>query len=328
MKVLVTGGAGFIGSHLVERQLALGHEVRAIDLNTAGLAGIGSEDRLELIHGDFTDPGLQSNLVSQVDVVYHLASAHLDVSLGEAEYHRVNVGGTQTLLKAAQAAGVKRFVHVSTVGVYGNIDHPPADETTTCAPVNIYGRTKLEGERLALKYGRQSGFPVVVARPAWVYGPRCPRTARLIRTISKGRFVMLGNGRTLRHPIYIDDLLTGLELLATSEAGPGEIYLLAGNHPVTLETLVNLTAAGLKVPQPRLRLPVFAAHAAGLALELAFRPLKAPPPFSRRSVEFFTQNNSYDITKARQRLGFHPQVALESGLDLAIKWHNDQPSNP
>src|SRR6185503_7561360 len=113
-----------------------------------------------------TERDMVQKLVEGMDVVYHLASAHLDVSLSDAHYHRVNVGATLSLLGAARQAGVRRFVHCSSVGVIGDVKHPPADETTKCHPVNIYERTKLEGERVALDFARQTSFPVVVVRPA------------------------------------------------------------------------------------------------------------------------------------------------------------------
>ena len=215
MKVLITGAGGFIGSHLVDSQLEQGHDVRAVDLHLDLLQHQSAHPHLEAFLGDITDENLLKKLVEGVDIVYHLASAHLDVSLSDEHYRRVNVGATLSLLEAARHAGVKRFVHCSSVGVIGDVENPPADETTDCHPTNIYERTKLEGEREALAYSRRTGFPVVVMRPAWVYGPRCPRTAKLMRTISKGRFLFFGSGQNMRHPVYINDAVKGLELCAS-----------------------------------------------------------------------------------------------------------------
>src|SRR5688500_10232989 len=184
MKVLITGAGGFIGSHLVDSQLEQRHDVRAVDLHLDLLQPQSANPHLEAICGDITDKNLLKRLADGVEVVYHLASAHLDVSLSDEHYRRVNVGATLSLLEAARQAGVRRFVHCSSVGVIGDVKHPPADETTQCRPANIYERSKLAGERAVLDYAFRTGFPVVVVRPAWVYGPRCPRTAKLFRTIS------------------------------------------------------------------------------------------------------------------------------------------------
>jgi nucleoside-diphosphate-sugar epimerase len=275
------------------------------------------------VFGDVTDRELAGRLVDGIDVIYHLASAHLDVSLSDDDYRRVNVGATVALLEAAHAAGVSRVVHCSSNGVIGDVENPTADETTPCRPTNIYERTKLAGEREALRFANETDLSVVVARPAWVYGPRCRRTQKLFGTIGKGRFVMVGDGQTLRHPIYVSDAVSGLELCAEVQDISGEVYLLAGEAPVTIETLVQTIAHLLGVRGPVIRLPLWLGKSGGYALQSAFKPLGRRPPFSRRSVDFFLKNNAYDIGKARQELRFEPRVDLLTGLTWTRDWLND-----
>jgi dihydroflavonol-4-reductase len=317
VRVLVTGAGGFVGSHLVDSQLVQGNIVRAVDLNLSALAHAAGNPDLELIIGDLTSEGLPPALVAGVDVVYHLASAHLDVSRADSYYHLVNVTATQALLKAAHAAGVKRFVHCSTNGVLGDINHIPADETASCHPTNIYEQTKLLGEQAALDAYRQTGLAVVVARPAWVYGPRCPRTARLLRTVRKGRFVMFGDGETLRHPIYVGDAVRGLELCARHGV-PGEIYFLAGHRTVTLNELVQTIADVQGVRRPFVHLPMPLGLAAAYVIQSLFGLLGRRPPISRRTLDFYLKNNSYDIAKARRELGFAPEIDLSNGLQQTL----------
>jgi nucleoside-diphosphate-sugar epimerase len=314
MKVLITGAGGFIGSHLVDSQLEHGHDVRAVDLHLDLLRHQAAHPRLEPMHGDITEMDIVQQLVEGIDVVYHLASAHLDVSLSDEHYHRVNVGATLSLLEAARQAGVRRFVHCSSVGVIGDVKHPPADETTECHPVNIYERTKLEGERGALAFSRRTGFPVVVVRPAWVYGPRCPRTAKLFRTISKGRFPIFGSGTNMRHPLYITDAIGGLELCAETPDIEGEVFIIAGEASIESRELVKLISQQLEVRMQKIYLPVLLGQATGLGLELAFRLVGWKPPFSRRSMDFFLKHNAYTIAKAQSRLNYQPQVDLRKGI--------------
>ena len=229
-----------------------------------------------------------------------------------------------SLLDAAREAGVRRFVHCSSVGVIGDVEHPPADEMTDCHPTNIYERTKLEGERAALDFARRTGFPVVVARPAWVYGPRCPRTAKLIRTISKGRFPIFGSGKNLRHPIYISDAVRGLELCAETSGIEGEVFILAGQEPVDARQLVQVISEQLNTRTRNIHLPILLGQWGGLALELLFKPLRKQPPFSRRSMDFFLKHNAYSIAKAKRRLNFQPQVDLQTGIQKTLAGMKNQ----
>lgn len=314
MSVLITGGGGFVGGYLVESQLRQGHSVRVIDVHTESLAHIADHPRLEIISGDITNARLVAQAVDGIDVIYHLASAHLGVNIPPADYWRVNVYATLNLLSLAKAAGVRRFVHCSSNSVVGEIQDPPIDESAPCRPTNLYELTKLAGERVALCYGRETGFSVVVARPSWVYGPRCPRTRRLFRMVRKGRFLMFGDGSTLRQPIHVSDAIRGLELCARTEEGLGQVYFLAGEQPVTLDELVREIAQISGVHVQIVHLPVALGTAAGRACQWAFKPLHRQPPFSRRSMDFFLKHNAYDIGKARRDLRFDPRIDLHSGL--------------
>jgi nucleoside-diphosphate-sugar epimerase len=177
---------------------------------------------------------------------------------------------------------------------------------------------------VALQWAVETGLAVVVARPAWVYGPRCPRTRRLFRTIEKRRFMMFGDGRTLRHPLYVSDAVRGLELCAETDNVTGQIFILAGERPVKIQDLVRLIAEVLEVPPPTGHLPVVLGRMAGVALQSAFKPLRQEPPFSRRSMDFFLKNNAYNTGKAQRELGFRPMVDLRTGVTKTVHWLRDQ----
>ncbi len=318
MKVLITGAGGFIGSHLVESQLSRGHMVRAVDLNLDRLAHLSGNKSLEAVTGDIVDKELVRNIVEGINIVYHLASAHLDVTLPDNVYHQVNVEASVNLATAAHAAGVGRMVHCSTNSVIGVMKNPPVDETASCQPTNIYEETKLLGEAAVLAYGRDNKFPIVVVRPAWVYGPGCPRTAKLFRTIQRRRFIMFGDGQTLRHPLYIADAIRGFEQCAESDGATGEIFFIAGEKPVTISELVRMIAEKQGVHAPLLKFPLWLGILASHLLEAVFIPFGRQPPVSRRSLDFYIKHNAYLIDKARRRLSFSPQISLPDGIEKTI----------
>jgi dihydroflavonol-4-reductase len=328
MRVLITGAGGFIGSHLVEDQLARGREVTAVDLNVDPLQSLVAEPRLCLHQADFRDLAGLSGALPGHDVCFHLASAHLETHLDDDAFWRVNVTGTAEFVQRCHQAGIGRFVHCSSVGVYGDVRNPPADEESACRPEVAYERSKLAGEEAVLAYSQDATYPVTVARPAWVYGPRCPRTARLFRTIGKGHFFFVGDGRTQRHPIYVADMVRAFELLATRPEAPGQVFIIAGPRPVTLLELAATIAACLGVPAPKRKVPRSLIWPLAALLEAASKVLKRNLPISRRSLNFFTTNGAFSTEKARRHLGFAAVIDLEEGVRRtntwlqANSWHN------
>jgi nucleoside-diphosphate-sugar epimerase len=320
MRVLITGGGGFIGSHLVEDQLRRGREVTAVDLKTESLRHLTSNPRLNLLQGDFTDRAFLDTHLQDQDICFHLASAHLETGVGDEYFWRVNVEGARDFVERCHAAGVGRFVHCSSVGVYGDITNPPADEESECHPDVAYEKSKLAGEKAVIDYARKHEYGVVVVRPAWVYGPRCRRTERLFRAIEKRRFFFVGDGKTWRHPIYIDDMVAGFEKATTEDQALGELFIMAGPQAVTLEDLVNQIADCVGVQRPSLKLPRVLVWIGCLLLEFGFPLLGKEPPFTRRSLKFYTGNTAFSIKKACKVLDFEPQVNLIEGIERTYDW--------
>jgi len=320
MRVLITGAGGFIGSHLVDDQLARGREVTALDINTERLRPLADDPRLTILEGDFARQDLLEPGLGDHDICFHLASAHLETDVSDAYFWSVNVDNTLAFVKRCQAAGVGRFVHCSSVGVYGDIKHPPADEDSECFPEVAYEKSKLAGERAVVEFARESGYDLVVLRPAWVYGPRDPRTERLFRTIAKGRFFYVGDGRKLRHPIYISDMVEAFEIVAGHNGSPGDVYIIAGPRAVTLEELAREIAKSVGVKAPTLRLPLGLVWAGCVLLEAGSKITGRKAPFTRRSLKFYTGNTAFSIEKARTILGFDPKVDLDEGLERTYFW--------
>jgi nucleoside-diphosphate-sugar epimerase len=260
--------------------------------------------------------------LSGVSEVYHLAAAFRTEHADREEFHRTNVTGTRHLLEAARQVGVRRFVHCSTVGVHGEIENPPATESYRSKPGDYYQQTKLEGERAALEY-MDRGSAVSVVRPVGIYGPGDTRFLKLFKAISSGRFVMIGSGQTLYHMTYVDDLVDGLILAGEVPDAVGEVFIIGGEEYTTLQRLVELTADALGAPRPRRKLPYLPVYAASVVCDRLFRAVGADPPLYPRRVEFFAKDRAFDISKAKQTLGYRPKVGLEEGLAKTAGWYRE-----
>jgi nucleoside-diphosphate-sugar epimerase len=324
MKILVTGGTGFTGSHLVRRLLRKGHRVAVID-NQPGLffdelRGLGAEISI----GSVTDLDLVGKAIHGCQVVHHLAAAFRQVNLPKRVYWQVNVEGTRWLLEAALRSGIEKFVYCSTCGVHGDIKSEPADENAPIAPEDYYQYTKYEGEQIIAEFVGK-GLKIVTLRPTAIYGPGDPeRFFMLFKMVSKGRFFMFGPGRVHYHPAYIDNLVDAFELAALSTRGGGEAYLIGDEKYYTLDELVSAIAETLGVELSIRHVPFWPLWSAALACEMVYKPFRVDPPLFRRRVDWFRQNRAFSIEKAKKELGYQPKVDLKEGLAKTAQWYREK----
>ena len=318
MHVLVTGATGFTGSHLARTLASRGHQVRAFQRDaTRNTAAPG----IEVAVGDLRDRAALATAVTGIDVVYHIAAIYRQAGVSREAYRAVNVTAAGELVEAAARAGVRRVVHCSTVGVHGDIQHPPANEDAPLRPGDIYQKTKLEGEQVVREAGARLGLEVTIARPSGIYGPGDRRLLKLFRGVARRRWITLGRGRIYYHLTYIDDLVEGFRLCGEHPAAANRTYILAGGEVTTLNELVAIAAGAAGVPVPRLHLPAWPFWLAGAACEAICGPFAIEPPIYRRRVDFFTKSRAFDISRAQRELGYAPQVGLRDGVTRTIEWY-------
>ncbi len=313
-KVLITGAAGYTGLALASQLLAGGYGIRALarrpmDAKDQAPSGI------EFITGDVRDRAIVEEALQGIDTVYHLAAVFRRAGVPDSEYRSVHVDATRNLVESSAAAGVRRFVHCSTVGVHGDVEREaPATEDAPFKPGDIYQETKLEGEQVAVATAQRIGLPLTVVRPGPIYGPGERRFLKMIGGVAKGRFMLVGDGSPRFQMVYVEDLVRGIQLAGETPAAIGKTYILAGEEAPTLNELVHEIADVAQVAAPRLRIPVWPVWMAGVICEAVCVPFRVEPPIFRRRVKFFTSNRWFDISRARTDLGFAPEIPLRQGL--------------
>lgn len=318
-KALVTGANGFTGEALCRRLMDDKWKVRGLILPGTEHAAL-VEMGVDIVEGDLRNKATLLPAVDGVSHVFHIAAIYREQDVPKKTFWDVNVHGTRNLLETALDCRIKRFVHCSTVGVQGEILNPPATEEAPYHPGDYYQESKMEGEQLALSFF-EKGLPGVVFRPVGIYGPGDTRFLKLFRYIQQKQFHMFGSGEVLYHLTYIDDLVEGIRLVGTKTGIEGEIFTLAGPRYTMLNELVSAIAAVLGVRVSRIRFPIWPLWLAGVLCEFACRPLRIQPPIYRRRIDFFVKDRAFDITKARNILGYEPKVDLDEGLGKTADWY-------
>jgi dihydroflavonol-4-reductase len=320
VRVLVTGATGFTGGHLARALASRGYAVRALVRDRTRAQDLASAG-IEIVDGDLRDATALAAAAAGVDVVYHIAAIYRQAGLPASTYRDVNATAVARIVEAASTGGARRVVHCSTVGVHGDVEHPPATEDAPLKPGDVYQVTKLEGERLARAAAERFGIEVTIARPSGIYGAGDRRLLRLFRGVARRRWVTLGRGEIYYHLTHIDDLVEGFRLCGEHPAAGNRTYLLAGGEVTTLNELVRVIAEVAGVPTPTWHLPVWPFWIAGAMCEAVCAPLGIEPPLYRRRVDFFTKSRAFDIARARTEIGYDPRVRLEEGIRRTLEWY-------
>lgn len=323
--ILVTGATGFIGSRVALELAKAGARIRALVRNPAK-AGVLGDAGISTVAGDMAEPASIAGAVRGCQAVFHFAGTTNEFK-PRAHFERVNLDGTRLLAEAALREGIERFIHISTVWVYGLRSGPGICETSSCAPSGQpYADTKLEAERAVRRLIEEKGLPAIILQPSEVYGPGDPNwTERPIELIKRGRMILAGGGKGLIQPVFIDDLVRGV--LAAAERGRlGETYILCGPEAVTVREYFSYFAA--MVGKKRLpSLPGRLALGAAAAAERWAGTFGGAPVFTRQEVMSTLATATYDGRKAARELGFEARTSLAEGMREVALWWGQTPGS-
>jgi nucleoside-diphosphate-sugar epimerase len=327
--IFITGATGLVGSHAAEEAMRRGYRVKALvraSSDTRWLDQLG----VEKVAGDLEDAEALRRGVDGTDWVFNCAAKVGDWGTLE-EFRRLNVAAFGLLLDAAVGAKVKRFVHVSSLGVYEGRDHFGTDETIAPAArsLDAYTRSKVEAEALALRYYKENGLPVSVVRPGFIYGPR-DRTVlpKLLSVLRSGRFFYFGSGEQVLNCIYVKNLVQAIFLAAEVSAAVGEVFNLTDGGRVTKRQFVSRVAELAGTRPPRRKIPRGLAWVLAVLLERRAKRKNSPIPplINKARYKFLGLNLDYSIEKARRVLGYDPAYSTEQGLVEAMA--EDAPRPP
>ncbi len=316
-RVLVTGGAGFIGRAVTAALRDRGVEVVGLDRVADAASGI--------VAGDITEPADWAWALEGCDAVIH-AAAVVSNAVDLDDQWRVNVLGTRSVIEAASAAGVRRFVQLSSVRAFSDTQFPPgvAESHPVRPDGNPYVDTKVAGEQVALQAHAAGELEVVVIRPGDVYGPGSePWVLKPLAVIRSGQFMLPAMGKGIHSPVYVDDLVAGLVLAVSHPAAAGQVFTISGGEGVTSREYFGYLVrfAGRRGP---IVVPTWLGVALAEIADRANRLLRRRSEVNATSMRYLARPGTYSIQKARDVLGYEPKVSLPEGMRRTELWLREQ----
>jgi len=322
MQILVTGAAGFIGSHLIDALVTRGESVRCLVRKKDNLEFLPKE-KVEIVIGDITDKKSLFSAVSGVDVIYHLAAKTDFEGRTWEEYYYPNVLGTKNLVDLAVKEGVKQFIFFSTIRTIGlRNSRKPVNESAPYAPLNFYDRSKVEAEKLLQEAFQKNKLPITIIRPSSVYGPRDKGTYySFFKAIAQGKFFLIGRGNNLVSFVYVGNVVTAALLVKGNKKAVGQIYFINDERPYIMKELSKTIALAFGRRLPSFHLSTSLGYLAGYTFEGLGKVFGFKPPLTLERVKNLTISYVFDISKAKKQLGYQSKISLQEGVRRTVVWY-------
>lgn len=323
--VLITGGTGFTGTYLVKKLCESGAVVRVLARQASHrtqFEGLPVEWHI----GEVYDQQVVERAMAGVNYVFHVAAAYREAKISDEIYSKVHVKSTQLLAnEAIEQKDFKRFIHTSTVGVHGHIEHPPADEDYRFAPGDEYQNTKVEAEVWIREFAKANDMPLTVVRPAAIYGPGDRRLLKVFKLAKLPICPVLGlRSKGLYHLIHVEDLVSFMIAVATLDKAKGEVYICGNDQAVSIRDMIEIIGEHRSKPPIFIRLPATPFFLLGDLCELICKPFNIEPPIYRRRVAFFTKDRSFNTNKMQEHTNFEYKYSNQQGLEALCDWYQEQ----
>jgi dihydroflavonol-4-reductase len=322
-KILITGGTGFVGSHLVDRLLEQGKAVRCLVRRSSNLKYL-KDPRIELVYGGLDEATDWDEAFADVETVYHIAG--VTFARRAQDYFTANHQGTEAIIAAAirHRNRLKKFIHISSLAAVGPGEKDkPVNENTPPAPITPYGRSKLMGEEAVLTAA--DFFPLTIVRPPAVYGPRDYALYELFKSIAKGLSPSIGNYDKQISLVHVADLVDGMILAAEKDASKGRTYFISSDQVYSYKALIEILAGIFDKRVRSFAIPRPLAYAVAAVAEIGAAVTRKPPVINRDKVTDLSQVCwGCSIERAREELGYQPQVPIADGLRDTITWYKNE----
>jgi nucleoside-diphosphate-sugar epimerase len=321
-KFLVTGAAGFIGSHICDALVSKGRNIRTLVRKGADLSHISAhinEGKIEVVCGDLRDPETVKRALDKCTVVIN-AAALTDLSASLDSLFDTNVRALRMMLELASRTDLRRFVQISSIGAFDKT-HALINEDTPLSPINNYDRSKIAGEKIALSYCKEKKAPATILEPSAVYGPRVRIGFKyLLEVLMQGKMRYPVKESTRLNMLYVADLIQAVEKAIVIPEAVGERFIIGDEVSYTYKEIIDLAAKELGVPPPRGHVPFSIAKCYAFYAQTLAKAMGRKPELTVAYFDYLTTDMILDISKAKRILGFKPQYSLAQGMKEMVSW--------
>lgn len=331
MKILITGGTGFIGSHLVEKLLNKRHKIKVL-VRKKPSYGVNFQNKegrkalfksnAEICYGDLLDKKSLEKAVSGIDIVYHLGAIARPMKISSEKYFLFNRDGTKNLLDACVGKKLKKIIIMSSISAVGPTrDGNDINEKSNCCPVDTYGWSKLGAEKIALKYFKKHKLPVVILRPPMVFGPRDFEMLRLFKAVNK-RFFPINSNNECMEFLYVENLVDAC-LLVLKKGKNGETYHVSNPKHYSINEIINSIAKSCSVKMIGVKFPDWVFVLSGYITEILSKLAGIYPIFKRDTVKWMTSKFWYVNISKIKKLGYKGEINLFDGVKKTVNFYKE-----